>query len=271
LSKEAAVLLNSVVIVLREVLEAALMISILLATSRRLRLSLRWLVVAIVVGLAGAIAYARFLGAVSELFDGVGQELLNATLQVGVFLSLLIVVFLVVGQQRKTHVSSSFLPVMMAATVALAVSQEGAEIIIYVFGFVQMSDFLSSVAVGSIAGAGIGFSVGVLFYYLLLALPAGRALWISLSLLGLVGASMCGQATKLLIQADWLSAATPIWDTSWLIGEDSLFGQLLYALIGYEATPSLIEVAAYVGGLGVIIIAALLGWSLLARRTDQSL
>jgi len=264
------VLLNSVVIVLREVLEAALMISILLAASRRLQLSLRWLVVAIIAGLAGAISYAHFLGAISELFDGVGQELLNATLQVGVFLSLLIVVFLIAGQQRKTQVSTSLLSVMMAAAVALAVAQEGSEIFIYVAGFVQMSDFLSSVAVGSIAGAGIGFSVGVLFYYLLLALPAGRALWMSLGLLGLVGASMCIQAAKMLIQADWLSAAAPIWDTSWLIGEDSVFGHLLYALIGYEATPSLIEVAAYVGSLGVILIAALLGWGLLARRTEQS-
>ncbi len=263
-------LVNSVIIVLREVLEAALMISVMLSLSRWLALNLRWLGVAMVLGFAGAIAYARNLVLVSDLFDGVGQEILNASLQAGVFAAVAVVVFLVAGRRRHSSERTGALPAAMATAVALAVAQEGSEIIIYVSGFVAMNDFFSSVGVGSLAGAGIGMSVGVLFYYVLLAIPERRAFLIALMLLGLVAASMCIQAVKLLAQADWLSVGGPLWDSSWLVAENSVPGQLLYALIGYEATPSAIEVSAYTGSLAIIAISALLGWAALSNRGLQS-
>ena len=142
---------------------------------------------------------------------------------------------------------------------ALAVSREGSEILIYLAGFWPLDDFLSGVGVGSLVGACIGMSIGVMFYYLLLAQRRRRALGLSLVLLGLLGASMASQATRLLIQADWITAGAPLWDTSGFLSEGSLPGQLLYALVGYEATPTAIEVAAYVGSLVVIALATLAG------------
>jgi high-affinity iron transporter len=88
-------------------------------------------------------------------------------------------------------------------------------------------------------------------------------------LLAAVAASMSLQASKLLIQADFLSAAAPLWDSSWLVEEDSLFGQLLYALMGYEATPSLVEVIAYAGSLLVVITVAWLGYAVFAQKTGK--
>ena len=48
---------------------------------------------------------------------------------------------------------------------------------------------------------------------------------------------MWAQASALLTQADWLPATAPLWDTSAVVPQGSMLGQLLYALIGYEATP----------------------------------
>ena len=100
----------------------------------------------------------------------------------------------------------------------------------------------------------------MLFYYLLLALPARRTLLISLILLSLTAAGMCAQATKLLIQADWISVAGPLWNTSGILPEESLAGQLLYALIGYEASPSAAEVAIYAGSLAIMAGSLCTGW-----------
>jgi high-affinity iron transporter len=155
---------------------------------------------------------------------------------------------------------------MMAIAVALGVTQEGSEILVFVVGFIQVSDFFSSVAVGAVAGACIGFSIGILFYYLLLALGEVRAFWVSLCLLGLVAASMSMQVMKSLIQADVLPAQGAVWDTSNLIAETSLLGQLLYALAGYEASPAAAEVLAYGGSLALVVIAVLLGNGLRARE-----
>jgi len=262
-------LVNSVVIVLREVLEAALMVSVLLAVSRLLRLGTRWLVYALVLGGIGAAAYGRLINPISELFDGVGQELVNAGLQYAVFAALAVTAFLTARQRGKPCANDSMLPTFMAISVALAITREGSEILIYVSGFVQMSDVLSSVALGSLAGAAIGFSVGVLFYYLLLAMAPRHALALSLVLLGLAASGMSAQATGLLIQADWISVAGPIWDSSAFIAEDSLTGQLMYALIGYEASPSATEAGIYAASAGVMAISVVIGLTWFSKSPND--
>ena len=72
---------------------------------------------------------------------------------------------------------------------------------------------------------------------------------------------MLSQATLQLTQADWLPAAQPLWDSSYWVSENSITGHVLYSLIGYEATPSGLQVTAYVSGmisvLFIIVVAKL--------------
>lgn len=262
-------LVTSVIIVLREVLEAALLISVLLALSRRLPFATRWLLIAIGTGLLGGFAYAHFLEPVSELFDGTGQELLNALLQLVVSASAALIVFLVARARRRPSAHGTALPALMALAIAVSATREGAEIIVYVSGFLAAGNVLSSVGVGSLAGAGIGFSVGVLFYYLLLAMPERRSLWVSLVLLSLAASGMCAQAAQLLVQADWLATSGPAWDTSWLVSEASLPGQLLYALLGYEAAPAAVVAATYGVSLTLFVAAIAIGWALHDERSAE--
>jgi len=264
-----AVLISSVIIVLREVLEAALLLSILLATSQRIRLRKRWLGLSLIIGLAGALIYANSLAAVSELFEGMGQEIVNTGMQLGVCASLIVTVFLFAQRHERLEAHGFLLPVSMAIAVALATAREGSEIYLYVSGFLRVQDIAMSVGIGSITGAGIGFSIGVLFYYLLLALPRQRCYWIAIGLLGLAAANMCSQAILLLIQADWLQVEAPLWDTSSLISESSVPGQLLYALVGYEATPSAFEAGGYLLSLLAVGIAAFIGWRLLPLPSED--
>jgi high-affinity iron transporter len=73
---------------------------------------------------------------------------------------------------------------------------------------------------------------------------------------------MLAQAATLLIQADILPSQAALWDTSGWVREDSLLGQLLYAIAGYEATPTLLQASAYFGGIGLIAVAAYIArWS----------
>ena len=255
-------LVNSVIIVLREVLEAALMIGVLLAVARHVPTGRRWLLIATLLALGGAVAYARNLVTISAMFDGAGQELLNAAMHFGVFAALVVVVFHVARRHGNVREPSRVLPAAMAIAVALAVAQEGSEVFIYVSGFLRVEEFASGVMLGSIAGAGIGFSLAVLFYYALVSQPENRARWIAVILLAFAAANMCIQGTNLLIQADWLPSAGPLWDSSALLGEESLTGQLLYAVAGYEASPSALEAGMYATGFAVILLAALTGWRL---------
>jgi len=89
-------LLTSVVIVLREVLEASLLISILCAFSGMLGISRNWVGWSLLFGLVGAVAYSFGVSVITDCFDGVGQEVTNAAMQLVIFLLLLLFSFLVV-------------------------------------------------------------------------------------------------------------------------------------------------------------------------------
>jgi len=249
---------TSVIIVLREVLEAALLISLLGAVSSRLGLSRRWPWPGIGLGLLGAVIYSLGIDTVSAWFDGFGQEFVSASLQMLIYCLLVSIVLLVLRRSYHRKTPIRLIPVLMALAVALAVIREGFEILVYLYGFSGVFSQLLTVSMGAIIGAGIGISVGVLVYYFLCHPTIQHTPVISFSLLALFGAGLLSQAIMLLIQADWLPSQLPLWDTSAWLPENSITGQLLYVLIGYESTPTAIQVAFHSGALLVLLIPAAL-------------
>ncbi|MGD2113024.1 MAG: FTR1 family protein [Gammaproteobacteria bacterium] len=248
-------LLTSVVIVLREVLEAALLISILSALSVAQGIGRGWIGWALAGGLVAALGLGYGIDTISNLFAGVGQEVSSASLQIVIYLALVLLLFLIGWPAADGQRVTPVLPVIMAAIVMLAIAREGSEVLVYLLGFAGNLKQLLVVLVGSAIGAGIGISVGVLIYYLLRSMPRKPSQIASLLLLVLVAAGLVSQAALLLIQADWLPAQLPVWDSSALIAEDSVTGQLLYALVGYEATPTAIQAGCYFGGALLMLLA----------------
>jgi high-affinity iron transporter len=154
---------------------------------------------------------------------------------------------------RSARVPVTLMAALMTVCVSLAIVREGSEIMIYLSGFLQLSDQLVPVLAGSAIGAGIGVSVGAVFYFALLNLSRRAAVVTGGMLLVLVAAGMASQAAQLLIQADWLPSNYPVWDSSWLISEYSVSGQLLYALVGYEATPTMLQLVIYGFSVALLI------------------
>jgi len=247
-------LLNAVIIILREVLEAALIVSVFLALSQLLNRKLWWMLLAMVAGFAGAYVYAANLSQLSMALEGTGQEVLNASLHSLIFLCLLAFMISVPHQDRPVWRRINLLTLVLA--VITAIIREGSEIILYIRGFVGIPELLNPVLVGGAVGAGIGLSVGVFFYYLLVNMRTTYGIWLGYLILLLVGGSMVAQAVEFMIQADYISATTPLWDSSHIISERSAVGQLLYALIGYEATPAPQQAAAYFCSIALLVFAA---------------
>jgi high-affinity iron transporter len=82
---------------------------------------------------------------------------------------------------------------------------------------------------------------------------------------------MAAQTILLLNQADWLPFTPTAWDTGGLLSESSVLGQLAYALIGYEATPSIMQVGAYTLGLVIVLLSPIsrLAWSTWHGKASQ--
>ena len=147
----------------------------------------------------------------------------------------------------------------MILAVSLAITREGSEIFIYIGGVINQPSHVQPTLAGSGIGAGIGISAGILIYYGLLSLPTKKITQSSLLLLALVGGNMASQATLLLTQADWLPYSKVLWDSTTPLPENSVVGHLLYALIGYEATPSLFQFLSYLSGVSLILLCWFLG------------
>ena len=251
-------LLTSVIIVLREVLEAALLISILSALSVTLGLSRHWVGWSLCIGMAGAVAYGLGINPVSDWFDGVGQEITSAAMQGMLYLLLLATTLMVAGDAKIRGSYGRLAVLFMASAVALAVTREGFEVLVYIYSFSGVLQQFLSIMMGAVIGAGIGISIGALLYYILASMEYRHALVADVCLLALVGASMISQAILLLIQADWLPSQYPLWDTTGWLPENSVAGQLLYALVGYEATPTAIQAVAYFCSLLLLLLMAVL-------------
>ena len=242
---------SALIIVLREVLEAVLIICMLLASSSALGLRFRWLPPALFAGLTGALIYALSLEDISMAFEGFGQEIVNAVILLLIMLLLLAHNFLAMREFKAPKIAR--LPALsllvLSATIAMAMVREGSEIYLYVYSYGAVAGEMTSVLAGGAIGTGIGFSLGTFIYYGLRTLSARHCLLFSSIMALVIGAGMSSQAALFLAQADLVPTSEPLWDSSALVAESSLLGELLQAVIGYEASPIATQVVMFAGAL----------------------
>lgn len=159
-------LLNAVILVLREVIEAALLISLFLAFSQMYSQSKKTILLGLIAGAAFAVIYASNIRSISQWFDGVGQEIINSGVCLLIYLSLLN--FVVAALSSHSQKKFQRLSIIMMIAVSLPSTQEGTEILLYIHGFSSTTELFRPVLFGALIGAGIGLSVGIFIYYLLL-------------------------------------------------------------------------------------------------------
>ena len=253
-------------IVFRESLEAALFIGIVAAATRGLVKRGRWLAAGVVVGALGALTLAGAAQHLSAWADGIGQDLVN----IGVLATALLMLLWhcvwvsthsreMVAQARQLGASvqgGQRRPWALLVAVTLAVLREGAETVLFIGGALTGTTHTTGtvLAAGS-AGLGAGALLGALLYLGLSRIPVQRLFSVTNVLVALLAASIASQLAKALSQAGLLNAwNTPLWDSSAALATGSPLGTVLHALVGYEAQPSGVQLAAYAAVLLFIVL-----------------
>jgi high-affinity iron transporter len=259
-------MLGTAVIVFRETLEAALIVTIVLAATRGVYGRGRWVGGGVAGGLVGALLIAAVAGAIAGSFEGMGQEIFNACVLLAAVLMLgwhhlwmaehgRALAGQLKALSESVKAGAATLGALTVA-VALAVLREGAETVLFVQGLIT-TESTHNVIAGVLLGAAGGVVIGTLLYFGLVRIPLRHFFRVTGWLIVVLAAGLAAQAARFLEQADLLPALVPqVWDTSGVLTETSLPGQVLHVLIGYTARPSGLQLLFYVATLAILIVAA---------------
>lgn len=133
--------------------------------------------------------------------------------------------------------------------------REGSEIILFLYSVLTVENIsLLQLIPGIIIGSFAGLSVGSALYLGLIQYSGRKLFYITSWLLILIAANLAAEVANLLNSIDILSDFSyAIWDSSWLIADDSIPGKILNTLIGYQARPTMLQIIFYVSTLGFIL------------------
>ena len=272
-------MLATLLIVFREVIEAGLIVGIVLAATKGVPRRGLWVSYGVIAGVAGACLVAAFASEIGALFQGSGQELFNASI-------LLLAVGMLtwhnvwmashgraIAQEMREvgrAVASGGRPLAALAIVCgVAVLREGSEIVLFLYGIAASGGTSAlSMMAGGILGLLAGAGVSMLMYLGLLTIPARYLFSFTSGLITLLAAGLAAQAVAFLQQAGYVEVLTStVWDTSWLLSDDSVLGRLLHTLIGYTDRPNGAQVLVYL--LTVSFIWALMQLQRPSRQTTK--
>ncbi len=253
-------MLGALIIVFREVIEAGLIVGIVMAATRGVVGRGRWIMIGVGSGVLGAGVVAMFAGAISQAFEGAGQELFNATV-----LGIAVVMLMwhnawmarhgreIAAEMRNigTAVSEGAKPLTaLAIVVGLAVLREGSEVVLFLYGIFASGTSGSALLIGGLLGIAAGAAFTGLTYFGLLAIPSRYIFSVTSWLIALLAAGMAAQAVQFLNNAGTVVIFDrTVWDTSWLLPEGSIFGHLMHTLIGYTERPTEMQLIVYIGTL----------------------
>ncbi|MBS0326012.1 MAG: FTR1 family protein [Proteobacteria bacterium] len=242
-------MLGVALLVFREVLEAALIVTVVAAATRGVPRRGVFVGGGIALGVLGAVVVAVCMGFIAGSLGGVGQEVFQAS----VLLAAVVMIGwhvtwmsshgkeMVVRMREVTdsvRAGSSSI-VILLAVVALAVLREGSEVVLFVYGMAAGGAGKLGIVAGVPLGLAGGVVVGFALYLGLLRIPIRHFFTATNWMLVVLAAGLASSAAGFLLQANLLpTLGDQLWDTSGLLANGSIIGQAVHVLTGYEARPA---------------------------------
>lgn len=259
-------MLATLVIFLREGVEASMIVAILLAYLDRIGRRDHFRDVFIGVGAALVVATAG--GAVAyETIRSYDGSRVQTIFETATYLVAAAVLTYMTFWMRK-HARSLSKELRARADAALdgkarwglgllafqAVGREGLETVVFTLAII----FSTSTA-GALGGAAIGLAgalvIAFVIYRLGHRLNLGRFFTVIGTLLMVFAAGLLADAVENLQELGWVSVLNqPLWHSARVLSEDSSFGDVLHSFFGYSDAPTPLQLLVYAGYLAIVVV-----------------
>jgi len=266
----------SLLITLREGLEAALILGIILAylakTGNRDKSGTVWLGTLAALGLsvlAGAIVFVtagEVEGRAEAVFEGVAMLTAAGVLTYMIFWMRRQAINIRAHLQAQVNTAlRSGSRVALGVLAFVAVGREGIETVLFLFAATKAASPVAATA-GGLLGVAAAAVLGYLLYRGTYRLNLRAFFNVTSVLLLLFAAGLLAHGIHEFQEAALLPAGIEhVWDTNALLSETSTAGSFLKALFGYNGDPSLVEVAGWAAYL------LLVGWAYFRPPTAREL
>jgi len=250
------------IVTLREGIEAALIVSILLAYLKQLgrtdRAHVVWWGTALAIGISAVVGTVIF--AVGAEFEGTAEQVFEGLVTLTAVSVLTWMIFWMrrQGARIKSDLQDKVDTALVAGGFALAalaftaVLREGIETALFLFaaakGTAVDADGVAGQVAGAVLGLGLAVVLGVLLYRGGVRMNLRTFFRVTGSILIVVAAGLFAYSVHELQEAGWLPFLTAVaFDLSPTLPDDSGVGAVLRGLIGYNADPSTLELFAWLG------------------------
>lgn len=244
------------IIIFRECLEIALLLGVILASTNHIKNSRLYVIMGAMTGTVLASLFAFFIRTVTKAYGSYGDEIFDSGV---ILLTAAVISWTVVWMQGYTKkiknnlgkltekiTTNNASKLLLVTIVATTIFREGAEIILLIYGASSAPLSASEYVIGLVIGSISGFIVGVVIYTGLIKLAGKYIFKISTILLILIAAGLASEAAGILTSVGVIEIyRETLWDTSWLIDNNSILGKLLHITIGYDSKPNGMQIIFY--------------------------
>ncbi len=256
-------MLPSLLLSLREGLEAALIVGIVIGLLDRL--DHQHLKVSVWQGVAAAVAASILAGVGLNLlgmeFEGQAEEIFEglATLFAAGVLTWMILWIQKQGKNLKIRIETKTAQALVSGRRALftlafiAVFREGLELALFLLATSFVTEGVLTF-IGAVVGLAASVILGWVLFSSTMRLSLRGFFKVTNILLILFAAGLVAYGVHELNEAGWIpSVVEHVWDINHIVNEKSQIGLILKALFGYNGNPSLTEVISYLLYVAAII------------------
>jgi high-affinity iron transporter len=258
-------LLATLVIFLREGVEASMIIAILLAYLNRIGRRDHFRDVFAGVGAALILAAAGGVAAYETIRSYDGSRVQTIFETVTYLLAVAVLTYMTFWMRKHARSISSELRARTDAALDSrarwglgllafqAVGREGLETVVFTLAII-----FSTSAAGALSGALIGLACSLCIAFMIYKaghkLNLARFFTIIGVLLMIFAAGLLADSIQNLQELGWLPVLTrPLWHSARLLSQDSSFGDVLHSFFGYSDAPTPLQIVAYVTYLAIAV------------------